>query len=58
MCYITKSSLSSLHSLVDRGSNSGVAGRDARVIETHPDFKIDIRGIDDHEINEIHLVTA
>ena len=56
--YITKSSRSSLHSLVDRGANGGVAGSDVRVIETHPDRKVDIRGIDNHEITAIPLVTA
>ena len=33
-------------------------GNDARVIETHPDRKVDIRGIDNHEITAIALVTA
>ena len=53
-----KSSRSSLHSLVDRGSNGRVEGRDATVIETHPDCKFDIRGMDNHETTEIPLVTA
>ena len=29
-----------------------------RVIEIHPDRKVDIRGIDNHEITAIPLVTA
>ena len=55
---ITKSSHFSLHSLVDRGANGGVAGNDIIVIETHPDREVDIRGIDNHEITAIPLVTA
>ena len=55
--YVTKSSCSSQHSLVDRGANGGVADSDVRVIETHPDHKVDIRGIDDHQISAIPLVT-
>ena len=61
-CYITKSSRSSLRSLVDRGVNDGVndgvSGSDARVIETRPDHKVDIRGVDNHEITAMPLVTA
>ena len=53
-----KSSRSSLHSLVDRVDNSGVAGRHVRVIETHPDHKVDIRGIDNYEITAIPLVNS
>ena len=40
------------------GDNGGVAGSDSRVIETHPDLKVDIRGIDNHQISDIPLVTA
>ena len=58
MCCITKSSRSSLYSLVDMGSNGGVAGSDERIIDTHPNRKVDILGIDNHEINIIPLVTA
>ena len=56
--YVTKSSLSSQYSLVDRGSNGGVAGSDMRFIETHPDRKVDIRGVDNHQISAILLATA
>ena len=51
--YVTKSSRSSQHSLVDRGANSRVAGCDVRVIETHPDHKVDIRSIDNYHISAI-----
>ena len=55
---ITTLSRSSLHSLLDRGANGGVTGSDARVIETHPDRKVDIHGIDNHELTAKPLVTA
>ena len=56
--YVTKSSRSSMHSLIDRGANGRVAGSDVRVIETYPDRKVDIRGIDNYQISSIPLVTA
>ena len=43
---------------MDRGANGGVAGSDAKVIETHPDHNVDIRGIDNHEITDIPPVTS
>ena len=46
--YVTKSSRYSQQSLVDRGANGEVADSDVRVIETHPDRKVYIRGIDNH----------
>ena len=55
---MTKSSLYSLHSLAYREANGGVEGRDVRVIETHPDHKVDIRSIDNHQISIIPLVNA
>ena len=58
ICCITKSSRYSLQSLVGRRVNGGAVGSDVRVIETYPDRKVDIRGIDNHEINEIPLVTV
>ena len=56
--YVTKSSPSSLHSLVDKGANGGLVGSDVRFIETHPDRKVDIRCVDNHQISDISLVTA
>ena len=44
-CFITKTNNYSLHLLADRGANSGVVGYHDRVIETHPDHKVDIRGM-------------
>ena len=43
---------------MDRGANGGVSGSDVRVIETHPNRKVYIRGIDNHEITDIPLLTA
>ena len=56
--YATKSSHSSTHSLVDRGDNGGVAGRDVRLIGTHSNHKVDILDIGNHEITAIPLVTT
>ena len=47
-----------MHSLVDMGANGGVVGSDVRVIETHTDRKVHIRGIDNHQISAIPLVTV
>ena len=47
----------SQHSLVDRGSNGGVAGSDVRVIsKTHR--KVDIQGIDNHRLNDVEIGTV
>ena len=45
-------------SLIDRGANGSIAGSDTRVIERHPHRTVDIRGIDNHEIQSIPIVTA
>ena len=43
--------------LVDRGANGGLAGSDMRVVyKTHR--KINISGIDNHEVNGLDVVTA
>ena len=43
--------------LVDRGANGGLAGSDMRVIhKTHR--KINIQGIDNHEVTGLYVVTA
>ena len=43
--------------LVDRGANGGLAGSDMRIIyKTHR--KINISGIDNHEVNGLDVVTA
>ena len=56
--YATKSSLSILQSLMDRGDNVGLVGNNMRVVETHPDLKFDTRSIDNHQVSAIPLVTA
>ena len=45
-------------SLIDRGANGGIAGNDTRVIERHPHRTVDIRGIDNHELTAIPIITA
>jgi hypothetical protein len=45
-------------SLIDRGANGGIAGSDTRVIARHPHRTVDIRGIDNHEITSIPVVSA
>ena len=45
------------HHLLDRGANGGLAGADMRVIHTTP-RKINIVGIDDHELTGLNVVTA
>ena len=47
----------STHHLIDRGANGGLAGADMRVIHTTP-RKINIVGIDDHELTGLNVVTA
>lgn len=44
-------------SLVDRGANRGVAGEDARVIFCDTHRKVDFRGIDNHGIASIPIVS-
>ena len=43
--------------LVDRGTNGGLAGAGMRVLQ-NPDRKINIVGIDDHELTGLGVVTA
>ena len=45
------------HQLINRGANGGLAGTDMRVIHTTP-RKINILGIDDHELTGLNVVTA
>ena len=45
------------HHVIDRGANGGLAGADMRVIHTTP-RKINIVGIDDHELTGLNAVTA
>ena len=45
------------HHLIDRGANGDLAGADMRVIHTTP-RKINIVGIDDHELTGLNVVTA
>ena len=45
------------HRLIDRGANGDLAGADMRVIHTTP-RKINVVGIDDHELTGLNVVTA
>ena len=55
--YIFKHANHTNNQLVDRGANGGLAGSDMRVIyKTHR--KINISGIDNHEVNGLDVVTA
>ena len=45
------------YSLVDRGSNGGVAGNDVRVV-SKSSRKVDIRGIDNHQLNDVEIGTV
>ena len=47
----------STNHLVDRGANAGVAGADMRVLQKK-ERKINIVGIDDHELTGLDVVTA
>ena len=44
-------------SLVDRGANEGIAGDDVRIVE-QLNRSIDIQGINNHQLNNIPIVTA
>ncbi len=44
-------------SLVDRGANGGVAGSDVRVMY-YTDRKVDISGIDNHEVKDLKIATV
>ena len=55
--YVFASVNQSNHHLIDRGANGGLAGADMRVIHTTP-RKINIVGIDDHELTGLNVVTA
>ena len=44
--------------LIDRGSNGGVAGSDCRVMYTDPIRTVDVEGIDNHQINDVRIVTC
>ena len=55
-CVFSRANQSSNH-LVDRGANGGLAGADMRVLQKS-DRKINIVGIDDHDLTGLDVVTA
>jgi hypothetical protein len=56
--HVSQASRQKKGSLIDRGANGGIAGTDTRIIDRHPHRTVDIRGIDNHEITSIPIVTA
>ena len=56
-CYLIQHANHTNQQLVDHGANGGLAGSDMRVIhKTHR--KINIQGIDNHEVTGLDVVTA
>ena len=56
-CYLLQHANHTNQQLVDRGANRGLAGSDMRVI--HRTYhKINIQGIDNHEVTGLDVVTA
>ena len=56
-CYLFQHANHTNQQLVDRGANGGLAGSDMRVIHK-PQRKINIQGIDNHEVTGLDVVTA
>ena len=56
-CYLFQHANHTNNQLVDRGANGGLAGSDMRVIHK-PNHKINISGIDNHEVTGLDVVTA
>ena len=54
---VTASKTQHTQSLVDRGANGGVAGTDVCVI-FRTSQKVDIQGIDNHQLNDIYIGTV
>ena len=56
-CYLFQHANHTNQQLVDRGANGGLAGSDMRVIHK-TQHKINIQGIDNHEVTGLDVVTA
>ena len=56
-CYLFQHANHTNQQLVDRGANGGLAGSDMHVIH-RPYRKINIQGIDNHEVTGLDVVTA
>ena len=54
---IKQSSICRDFALVDRGANGGIAGSDVRII-TKSYRSVDVQGIDNHQVNNIPIVTC
>ena len=59
MYTVSKSNTEHKGSLVDRGANGGLAGKDVRIISKHnsPHY-INVSGLDSHQIKDLEIVTA
>ena len=44
--------------LIDRGANGSIAGSDVRAISQVDDRKVNVEGIDNHQLTDIPIVTA
>jgi len=56
---ISKHTVTSKKSLVDRGANGGVSGSDVRVLDQHlPHREVDIEGVQSHRITSIKICTV
>ena len=58
LCSISSHAKTTSESLVDRGANGDIAGNDVRIINKDAHRRVNVRGIDNHEITSIPLVTA
>ena len=56
-CYLFQHANHTNQQLVDRGANGGLAGSDMHVLHK-PQRKINIQGIDNHEVTGLDVVTA
>ena len=55
---ISRNNVSSNHgALVDRGANGGISGNDVRIITTST-RRVDVSGINNHELTHLPIVTA
>ena len=58
MCYASKVDRVRNNFLIDRRVNGVLAGEVVRVLFTHPNRRVDIRGTHDHDINSAPITTA
>ena len=55
---VSNITMGSKGSLIDRGANGGLAGKDARIICSHDPLRcIDVSGINNHKVQDLKIVT-